>query len=90
MRVKVYDGGEPRERCSRRAGMHPSDAFLASAIQSAARSGRFSVEAGGLGTSSGKTNSPSKNSKMCELHVNKMLEKMDKLTRMRMDLLVNY
>jgi hypothetical protein len=27
---------------------------------------------------------------MCELHVNKMLEKMDKLTRMRMDLLVNY
>ena len=73
MLVKVYKGrGGPRQQFQSACGDAPSDAFLAGAIQSAARSGRFRVETGGLSTSSGKTNSPSKNYKMCEQHVSKM------------------
>ena len=44
--VKVYTGKGPRQRFQSACGDAPSDAFLAGAIQSAARSGRFSVEAG--------------------------------------------
>src|SRR2546428_12760105 len=46
IRVKVYSGKGPRRRFQSACGDAPSDAFLAGAIQSAARSGRFSVEAG--------------------------------------------
>src|SRR5436309_3221736 len=46
IRVKVYTGRGPRQRFQSACGDAPSDAFLAGAIQSAARSGRFSVEAG--------------------------------------------
>jgi hypothetical protein len=46
MLVKVYKGREYRQRFQSACGDAPSDAFLAGAIQSAARSGRFSVEAG--------------------------------------------
>src|SRR5712664_711110 len=46
IRVKVYKGREPRQRFQSACGDAPSDAFLAGAIQSAARSGRFSIEAG--------------------------------------------
>jgi hypothetical protein len=45
IRVKGYLTGAPRNGFSWRAGT-PSDAFLAGAIQSAARSGRFRVGAG--------------------------------------------
>ena len=45
--VKVYTGARgPRQRFQSACEDAPSDAFLAGAIQSAARSGRFSVEAG--------------------------------------------
>src|SRR5437016_14526499 len=40
IRVKVYKGREPRQRFQSWCGDAPSDAFLAGAIQSAARSGR--------------------------------------------------
>jgi len=46
MLVKVYKGRGARQRFQSASGDAPSDAFLAGAIQSAARSGRFSVEAG--------------------------------------------
>jgi hypothetical protein len=46
MLVKVYKGGGSRQRSQSACGNAQSDAFLAGAIQSAARSGRFSVEAG--------------------------------------------
>src|SRR5258708_2854463 len=46
MPVKVYKGSGPRQRFQSGCGDAPSDAFLAGAIQRAARSGRFSVEAG--------------------------------------------
>jgi hypothetical protein len=44
--VKVYKGRGSRQRFQSACGDAPSDAYLAGAIQSAARSGRFSVEAG--------------------------------------------
>src|SRR6266851_3934267 len=40
IRVKVYSGRGPRRRFQSACGDAPSDAFLAGAIQSAARSGR--------------------------------------------------
>src|SRR5882724_549949 len=40
IRVKVYKGRGPRQRFQSARGDAPSDAFLAGAIQSAARSGR--------------------------------------------------
>ena len=40
IRVKVYKGREPRQRFQSACGDARSDAFLAGAIQSAARSGR--------------------------------------------------
>src|SRR5947208_2656947 len=43
--VNVYKAGS-RQRFQSACGDAPSDAFLAGAIQSAARSGRFGVEAG--------------------------------------------
>jgi hypothetical protein len=46
MPVKVYKGRGSRQRLQSACGDAPSDAFFAGAIQSAARSGRFSVEAG--------------------------------------------
>src|SRR5436309_13345159 len=46
IRVKVYTGRGPRQRFQSACGDAPSDAFLTGAIQSAARSGRFSVETG--------------------------------------------
>ena len=46
MRVKVYFRQGPRQRFQSACGDAPSDAFLAGAIQRAARSGRFSVGAG--------------------------------------------
>src|SRR3989442_13914915 len=49
IRVKVYSGRGPRRRFQSACGDAASDAFLAGAIQSAARSGRFSVEAGARG-----------------------------------------
>src|SRR3989454_11650170 len=49
IRVKVYSGRGPRRRFQSACGDAASDAFLAGAIQSAARSGRFSVEAGAKG-----------------------------------------
>jgi len=54
-------------------GTVPARGILADAIQSGTRSGCFSAVAGRLSTSSGKTNSPSKNSKMCEERLSKML-----------------
>jgi len=45
IRVKAYLGRGPGNSFSRRPGMHRPMRFLAGAIQSAARSGRFSVEA---------------------------------------------
>ena len=46
MLVKVYKGRGSRQRFQSACGDAPSDGFLAGAIQSIARSGRFSVEAG--------------------------------------------
>ena len=46
MRVKAYTGREARQRFQSACGDAPSDAFLAGAIQSSGRSGRFSVEVG--------------------------------------------
>jgi hypothetical protein len=43
---RYIQAGGPRHRFQSACGDAPSDAFLAGAIQSAARSGRFSVEAG--------------------------------------------
>jgi hypothetical protein len=43
---RYIQAGGPRQRFQSACGDAPSDAFLAGAIQSAARSGRFSVEAG--------------------------------------------
>jgi hypothetical protein len=44
MRVKAYTSRGPRQRFQSACGDAPSDAFLAGAIQSAARSGQVSLD----------------------------------------------